>query len=210
VKALKRAEVRLIKDNEKPVDEVIEMSNLDLAKLNIAPDSHWSAMSDTDHFVQFYDSDGFLLNSLSGFIGSAINSDDAAIVIATEAHRAGLDELLIANGVDLAGAKASGQYVSLDAVDTLSRFMVDGAPEPTRFKEVIGTIIASVADGRARVRAFGEMVALLWAEGNYTGAIRLEELWNELQNAHSFSLFCAYPMNGFAGEHFVSSHGDVC
>ncbi|MBA2703567.1 MAG: MEDS domain-containing protein [Blastocatellia bacterium] len=197
-------------DTEKPVDEVIEMSNLDIAKLNFAPDSHWSAMSDTDHFVQFYETDGFLLNSLSGFIGSAIKSDDAAIVIATEAHRAGLDELLLANGVDLTGAKTTGQYLSLDAADTLSQFMVDGAPEPKRFKEVLGGIITSVTDGRARVRAFGEMVSLLWAEGNHAGAIRLEELWNELQNAHSFSLFCAYPMNGFAGEQFVASHGDVC
>lgn len=197
-------------DTEKPVDEVIEMTNLDIAKLNFAPHSHWSAMSDTDHFVQFYETDGFLLNSLSGFIGSAIKSHDAAIVIATESHRAGLDELLLANGLDLTVAKTTGQYLSLDAADTLSRFMVDGAPEPTSFKEVLGGIIASVTDGRARVRAFGEMVALLWAEGNYAGAIRLEELWNELQSAHSFSLLCAYPMNGFAGEKFVDSHGDVC
>lgn len=197
-------------DSEKPLDEVIEMSNLDIAKLNFAPDSHWSAMSDTDHFVQFYETDGFLLNSLSGFIGAAIRSDDAAIVIATEAHRAGLDELLLANGVDLTAAKTTGRYLSLDAADTLSQFMVDGAPEPKRFKEVLGGIITSVTDGRARLRAFGEMVSLLWAEGNYAGAIRLEELWNELQNAHSFSLFCAYPMNGFAGEQFVASHGDVC
>ena len=29
--------------------------------------------------------------------------------------------------------------------------------------------------------AFGEMVALLWAEGNHAAAIRLEELWNDLQ-----------------------------
>ena len=197
-------------ETEKPVDEVIEMSSLDIAKLNFAPDSHWSAMSDTDHFVQFYETDGFLLNSLSGFIGSAIKSDDAAIVIATEAHRAGLDELLLANGVDLTAAKTTGRFLSLDAADTLSQFMVDGVPEPKRFKEVLGGIITSVTDGRARVRAFGEMVALLWAEGNHAGAIRLEELWNELQNAHSFSLFCAYPMNGFAGEQFVASHDDVC
>ncbi len=100
-------------DTEKPVDEFIEMSNLDIAKLNFAPDSHWSAMSDTDHFVQFYETDGFLLNSLSGFIGSAIKSQDAAIVIATEAHRAGLDELLLANGVDLAGARATGRYLAI-------------------------------------------------------------------------------------------------
>jgi signal transduction histidine kinase/ActR/RegA family two-component response regulator len=186
------------------------MSNLDIAKLNLAPDSHWSAMNDTDHFVQFYENDGFLLNSLSGFIGSAIKSNDAALVIATETHREGLDELLLANGLDLTGAKSCGQYVSLDAADTLSQFMVDGSPEPTRFKEVLGGVIASVTDGRTRVRAFGEMVALLWAEGNHAGALRLEELWNELQNAHSFSLFCAYPMNGFGSEKFVASHVDLC
>lgn len=68
---------------------------------------------------------------------------------------------------------------------------------------MIGNVIASVTDGRSRVRAFGEMVALLWAEGNHGGAIRLEELWNDLQNSHSFALFCAYPMNGFGGEKFA-------
>ncbi|MEP6742404.1 MAG: ATP-binding protein [bacterium] len=197
-------------DNETSIDEVIEMNRLDMAKLDLAPPSHWSHMNDTDHFVQFYENDGFLLNSLSGFIGSAIKSNDAAIVIATETHREGLDELLLANGLDLTSAKTSGQYVSLDAADTLSRFMVDGSPEPKRFREVLGGIIASVTDGRTRVRAFGEMVALLWAEGNYTGAIRLEELWNDLQHAHSFSLFCAYPMNGFGGEKFLAPHVDVC
>jgi signal transduction histidine kinase/ActR/RegA family two-component response regulator len=199
-----------INNNESSVDEVIEMSKLDIAKLNLAPESHWSTMSDTDHFVQFYENDGFLLNSLSGFIGTAIKSNDAAIVIATEAHREGLDELLLANGLDLTGAKTRGQYVSLDAADMLSQFMVNGSPEPTLFRQVLGGVITSVTDGRTRVRAFGEMVALLWAQGNYAGAIRLEELWNELQSAHSFSLFCAYPMNGFGSEKFVTSHVDVC
>ncbi len=200
----------MINDNENSVDAVIEMSNLDIAKLNFAPESHWSAMSDTDHFVQFYETDGFLLNSLSGFIGSAIKSNDAAIVIATGPHRKGLDDLLLANGLDLTGAKSRRQYVSLDAADTLSQFMVNGSPEPTRFKEVLGGVIASVTTGCTRVRAFGEMVALLWAAGNYESAIRLEELWNELQNAHSFSLFCAYPMNGFGSEKSLASHVDLC
>ncbi len=199
-----------INGNEIAGDELIELNSLEMAKLNLAPHSHWSNMSDTDHFVQFYETDGFLLNSLSGFIGSAIKSNDGAIVIATETHRAGLDELLLANGLDVESAKTRGQYISLDAADTLSRFMVDGSPEPKRFREVLGSVIASLTDGRARVRAFGEMVALLWAEGNHTGALRLEELWNELQIAHSFSLFCAYPMNGFGGEKFLASHVDVC
>jgi hypothetical protein len=134
--------------------------------------------------VQFYEADGFLLNSLSGFIGTAINSGDAALVVATKAHRDGLDELLQANGLDVTGAKACRQYVALDAADTLAKIMIDGMPEPRRFNDVIGGVITSVTDGRSRVRAFGEMVALLWQEGNYTAAMRLEELWNDLQKAH--------------------------
>lgn len=191
-------------------DEVIQLDSDDIAKWNFAPRSDWTAMSDTDHFVQFYEADGFLLNSLSGFISSAINSGNSAIVIATKEHRDGLDELLRANGLDLTNAKGGGRYVSLDAAETLSKFMVDGSPDPEAFRKLMGGVIGSVTDGRSRVRAFGEMVALLWAEGNYAGAIRLEELWNDLQKAHSFSLFCAYPMNGLGGERFIEPHSGVC
>jgi signal transduction histidine kinase/CheY-like chemotaxis protein len=192
------------------VDELLTANTTDVAKWNYAPRSDWAEMSATDHFVQFYEADGFLLNSLTGFIGNAITAGDAAIVVATPEHRNGLDELLQANGLDVTSAKARGRYVSLDAVESLSRFMVDGSPDPTRFHDFMGGVIASVTDGRSRIRAFGEMVALLWAEGNHAGAIRLEELWNDLQKAHSFSLFCAYPMNSLSGERFIEPHGSVC
>jgi signal transduction histidine kinase len=182
----------------------------DISALNIAPQTDWRGMGDSEHFVQFYEADGFLLNSLSGFIGTAINSGDGALVVATGAHRKSLDELLSSSGLDLASARARGQYVSLDAAETLSMFMVDGSPEPARFNQVIGNVIESVTDGRSCVRAFGEMVALLWAEGNYAAAIRLEELWGDLKKNYSFSLFCAYPMNGFSGEKLVEPLTSVC
>lgn len=182
----------------------------DVAKSNRAPRADWTEMGDTEHFVQFYESDGFLLNSLTGFIGKAIKSGDGAIVVATEAHRKALDELLLANGLDVAGARAGGGYVSLDATDALAKIMVDGAPDRVRFNDVIGGVVAGMTDGRARTRAFGELVALLWAEGNFSAALRIEELWNELQKVLSFSLFCAYPMNGFDGERLVEPHNSVC
>jgi len=194
----------------KPPQELVSLNMAEVAKSNQAPRANWEGMCDTDHFVQFYEADGFLLNSLSGFIGKAIKSGDGAVVIATEAHRDGLDELLQASGLDVAGARARGCYVSLDAADTLAKVMVDGAPDRERFNEVIGAVIARVTDGRARASAFGEMVAQLWAEGNPTAAIRLEELWNELQKVHSFSLFCAYPMNELGGEQFAEPHSSVC
>ena len=196
--------------NNNLAEEAVQLNPMAVAKWNYAPCTNWAEMGDTEHFVQFYEADGFLLNSLSGFIGRAIHADDGALVVATEAHRNGLDELLQANGLDVTTAKVRGQYRSLDAAETLSKFMVDGVPEPGRFNEFMGGVIASVTDGRPRISAFGEMVALLWAEGNHAAAIQLEELWNDLQKTHSFSLFCAYPMNGLGGERFVEATGSVC
>jgi signal transduction histidine kinase/ActR/RegA family two-component response regulator len=197
-------------NNVNPAREVVSLTVTDVAAWNHAPCGDWTHMGDTDHFVQFYEADGFLLNSLSGFIGNAITSGDGAIVVATESHRKALDELLRANGIDVDGASFGGRYVLLDAAETLAQFMVDGAPDPERFHGVVGKVIASVTDGAARVRAFGEMVGVLWAQGNHSGAIRLEELWNDLQKLHSFSLFCAYPLNGFGGEKFTEPYRNVC
>jgi signal transduction histidine kinase/CheY-like chemotaxis protein len=177
----------------------------------LAPVADWRALSELEeHFVQFYEADEFLLDSLSGFIGAGLAADEACIVVATAAHREALDARLRATGLDTAAARARGQYVALDASETLSQFMSEGQPDAARFAEVVGAIIARVAEGRGRVRIFGEMVALLWAEENYHAAIRLEELWNELHRTRSFSLFCAYPMQGFGGELLASGLSDVC
>ena len=42
------------------------------------------------------------------------------------------------------------------------------------------------------VRAYGEMVNLLWRDGKAQQAIELEQLWNELASKYSFALLCAY------------------
>ena len=174
------------------------------------PRADWSAMGEQEHFVQFYETDTFLLDSLKGFIGAGLNAGDGCIVVSTQANREGLDERLRAHGVDVERARAAGQYVTLDAGDTLSKFIVDGSPEPLRFADTIGGVITRVSEGRQRVRIFGDMVALLWADGNRAAAVRLEELWNGLQEIHPFSLFCAYPMRGFGGEGLDGPLGEVC
>ena len=161
-----------------------------------------------EHFVQFYDSDAFLLDSVSDYIGSALGAGETGIVVATEAHCEGVEGRLQAAGLNVAAARARGQYLALDAIETLAKFMVDGAPDEERFIDVLGSIIARAAPGR-RVRIFGEMVALLLVDGE-GAAMRLEELWNGLQRTHSFSLFCAYPMPHFAGEAPAELLGKVC
>ncbi|MCA1566618.1 MAG: MEDS domain-containing protein [Acidobacteria bacterium] len=179
----------------------------------LAPVSDWSGACEPDHFVQFYETDAFLLNSLAGFIGAGLREGDACIVVATGAHRDGLDERLRAAGSDVDAARASGQYISADATEMLSQFMVGGRPDAGRFLEAVGGIVAraaAAAEGVRRVRIFGEMVALLWAEENYNAAIRLEEFWNDLHATRPFTLFCAYPMHAFGGEALARGLGDVC
>lgn len=197
-------------NNGNSVRELLQSTVDDATRLAPAPFSDWSASSEPEHFVSFYEADTFLLDSLSGFIGAGLREGDACIVVATKAHRDGLDEKLQVHGLDVAAARASGQYISLDAAETLSKFMVDGQPEPVRFAEAIGGLIARAAEGRSRVRIFGEMVALLWAEGNQGAAIRLENLWNDLHKTRPFSLFCAYPLKGFDADALAGGLSDVC
>ncbi len=176
----------------------------------LVPHLEWSGIGESEHFVLFYDTDQFLLDSLSDFIGTGLDIGDACIVVATKAHRERLEERLKAKGLDLTTVRTRGEYVSLDADETLSNFMVDGLPEPGLFAEVIGSIVMRAAKRRHRVRIFGEMVALLWGEGNHAATFRLEELWNDLRHTtYPFSLLCAYPMHDFAGDVYQVQFNEI-
>jgi PAS domain S-box-containing protein len=162
----------------------------------------WRESDRHAHVVQFYEGDTFLVTEVTRFVGTALGAGDCAVVIATEAHREAIAKRLAANGLNTGVAIKQGRFISLDAAETLAKFMIAGEPDVERFTTVIGDVIerAKRATGRqeARVAAFGEMVALLWAEGKKEAAIRLEQIWNSLAKTHAFSLYCAYPINGFS------------
>ncbi len=120
------------------------------------------------HTVQFYGEDTFLMDELSRFIGTALGAGDAAVVIATRAHRDGLAQRLQARGLDVGRAAEQGRFVSLDAAETLAKIMPNGWPDAALFTEVLGSILgqaAAAAGENSRISAFGEMVALLWSQG---------------------------------------------
>jgi PAS domain S-box-containing protein len=157
--------------------------------------------ADDGHVVQFYEDEGFLVGQMARFIGGGLGAGDRAVVIATEPHRVALDRQLAARGLDVHAARRTGTYVALDAAATLSRFMVGDTPDPVRFTDVIGGVLSRASLGGHRpVRAFGEMVSLLWTDGRRDAAIRLEQLWNAIATEHPFSLLCAYPMPAFGDD----------
>jgi signal transduction histidine kinase len=179
-----------------------------------APNIARTAHDNHSHSVQFYNEDALLLNDLSRFIGSSLGAGEAAVVIATPNHLTGLARRLRQRGFDLDLAIRQGRYVALDAAETLSTFMLDGYPDPTLFREVIGAAIMAAADcvsgDYPRVAAFGEMVALLWAEGKSEAALKLEQLWNDLGMTHPFYLRCAYPLGLFPHSTDANPLEQVC
>ena len=169
------------------------------------PGPSWSG-----HVVQFYEAAPFLLDELRRYVGPGLCLGDTVVVIATAEHRHGLEARLLAGGLDLDDARARGQYLALDAAETLARFMVDGRPDAELFLATVGRTIEHVTTGGRRVRAFGEMVALLAANGEYEAAIRLEQLWNDLRAMYSFSLLCAYPLEILSGAGRAGALDRVC
>jgi hypothetical protein len=174
----------------------------------------WTLVGPGAHAVQFYEDDAFLGELLSRFVGASLVTGDAAIVVATPRHREALAERLKSRGFDLTVPENQHRYIPLDAATTLTKFMRGGRPDQTLFNELVAPIVEDARDaargGRGRIAAFGEMVALLWAEGNIEAALQLEELWNRLADVHSFSLCCAYPMSGFVGNPHAAPFLKIC
>jgi PAS domain S-box-containing protein len=166
-----------------------------------------------DHFVQFYEDDPSLLKLLARFVGAGLDAGDRVVVIATPSHREGLvGQLAQLGDPRVEGAIASGSLLLVDARQTLDRFMVAGFPDRTTFNEVLAELFGRATNGHApvRVRAYGEMVDLLWRDGARSAALLLEDLWNDAARAHSFSLLCAYSLAHFFTSPDGSGFADVC
>jgi hypothetical protein len=164
----------------------------------------WGELAPCEHLVYMYEATDAFLNLLENFVAEGFRSGEAVIVIATQVHRHALNDRLRSRGLDLAAARTSSQYLDLSAENCLATFMKDGWPDESRFNEAIVNLINRVNRPGRPIRAFGEMVALLWANGNSGATVRLEHLWNEFRRTQPFVLFCAYPKSGFTDDAHTS------
>lgn len=164
------------------------------------------------HFVHFYRDDALLVDEVVAFIDRALQAGAAGIVIASSARGE-----LLRRRFDALAAPGRGQLVLLEAEQLLPQFMVGDWPDKERFHATVGEVVARACAAGGHVHAFGELVALLCAQGRYEAALRLEQLWNELVKCHDFSLFCAYPWLAFnrsekseVFQQLCAEHGHAC
>lgn len=154
------------------------------------------------HAVQFYGDDASLLATVGSFLSEGLIAKQPAIVIATDVHREAIRNNLAGRLIDVDKACRERDLILLDAHEMLSLFMVGDKPDAEAFDKNVGCVIAESLNGRSIdiVRAYGEMVDVLWKEGREDAAIRLEILWNKLATRYHFALLCGYSMGSFYKE----------
>ena len=155
------------------------------------------------HEAGFYSDDLGFLDDVTQFIGTALKTGGAAIAVVTEAHRSSLLPRFRARGLDIAAAIEAGRYISVDAAEALSTFIINDLLDPSRYLKLFGNLIetaAQVVKGeQARVAVFGEGAPLLWAQGNAEAAIQVEQLSHQLAKTYDVDILCGYSLGSVQG-----------
>ena len=166
------------------------------------------------HEVHFYSDDAAFLLGFADFVETALDAGNPVIVVATEPHRKGILETLMARGVDGAAAMEQGLYLSLDVYEALSTFMVNDLPDSTRFLKIFGDLLSSSAGAakgkHARVAACGEFSPTLWAQGNADAAIQVEQLTDEIAKTGNVDILCGYVLNSLQREQESHIYERIC
>jgi hypothetical protein len=163
----------------------------------------WTTFLETapaaDHAVQVYDDLGELAASVGRYLDAGFRAGQPAVLISTADHFDRFARELDLRGWDIERLEAGGLLARFDAQQTLDAFMDGEIPSAERFEQAVGGAIDRVASRfpDKTIRAFGEMVDLLWRRGNEAGAIALEELWNDLAETRRFALLCGYHLDIF-------------
>ena len=165
--------------------------------LSADADSFWGEIAHIDHVVQIYENEGIFLDTLTGFVDTAISANENAVVIATNSHLSALEFRLQSYGHNIETLILENKFIPVNADELLAEFLVNETPDEALFMKTVTRLFDHASYNQRKFRAFGEMVAILWAKGNKNATLQLEHLWNDLRSQTSFCLFCAYPKKTF-------------
>ncbi len=163
-----------------------------------------------DHLVQFYDGEEFLLKTVINFIAPALLCGEGVVLIATEQHlrilKSSLQELQLPPEEFI----EMGQLKMLDAEFILKQIMSHDQIDPVKFDAVVGGLLVEIGPRYETIKAFGEMVNVLWQQGRHIAAHELEKLWNSCLENKNVTLLCAYSMDALCEEKDGVSFIDIC
>ncbi|SFF26714.1 MEDS domain-containing protein [Nitrosomonas sp. Nm166] len=147
------------------------------------------------HLVQVCQNESFRAEAIAHYIKEGVLEGEGIIIFAGMALRKNVISKMEWLGLDVATLKNEGQIKFFDAEFLLLSIVVDGIIKRQAFQEVVGTPICDIQLKYGKARVFGEMVNILWKQGQYDTAMQLGSLWNELNRKQEFSLFCVYSVD---------------
>ncbi|HUR61900.1 MAG TPA: MEDS domain-containing protein [Candidatus Thermoplasmatota archaeon] len=151
------------------------------------------------HYVLLYTEESALVDAMGSWAEAGLNAGEGVILIVRAGIAQRVRGWLQQADMDPASFETVGRLRILDADGTLRLFMMGGTPQANLFQNVIAPLLEDVrkASPAGTVRAWGEMVDLLWKRAQGPAAVKLEGLWNDLIGTHHFHLFCAYQADAF-------------
>ena len=163
-----------------------------------------------NHIVQVCQNDTSQVAAVTHYIQEGLLNNEAVIVFARPALRQAVISKMDGLGLDVQTFKSQGQIKFFDAEFLLLSFLIEGELEDSAFQEFIGLPIQAAQLKFGKVRAFGEMVNVLWKKGQYDTAMQLEDFWNDLSKKLEFSLLCSYSLDNLDPNAYDDSLELIC
>lgn len=164
----------------------------------------------TNHRVQFYREDRVFVRSAAEFLADSLFRGGIALAFATRKHTDEIRQQLTSFGIP--HQQLAEKCRMFDAHEALASFTYGTGLDAARFGFVVDSALreAGAATPEVPVAAFGEMVAVLWAEGKRDAAVQLEHLWNEYLRTHEVPLLCGYPLAYFSQADDWALFSQIC
>jgi hypothetical protein len=164
------------------------------------------------HIVQLYQDADFYSEAISHFTAEGLVRGESIILVATGPNWVNISARLENKGFHIPELFDRGQLTLLEAEETLPKFMTGGLPDGKIFKPLARETIQGARQGGRfpAVRWWGEMVNVLYVEGNGKGSTKLEEYFDEVAHEETIAIFCSFLMDKYDPEIYNEAFTNVC
>jgi hypothetical protein len=162
------------------------------------------------HRLHLFDTPESLAATVSAFFVEGYKAGGNLLIVAKPRHRAAILSSLQAAGCFAEGTKGRQRLVALDAAEILERIMRRGSIDRGLFETVVARLVGRLAAATGKLWIYGELVELLAEQEDFGGAVRLEEMWNELAAVCPFTLLCGYSSAHFTPSASRPALQDIC
>lgn len=163
------------------------------------------------HDVQIYSERNELAATVADFLTEGLERGDGCLVLATAENVRAFAFELAARGFDLDALQAERRLALADAERTVEEICSGTEPSAASLEAVVARLTGELDAPSGRIRAYGELVDVLWRHGARAESERLEEYWNRLLERRRIDLLCGYHADDpFARDLYLDLVPRVC